>query len=483
MEVVDDAIQSLRAQVKSTENQLNQLKRQLEQAEQRKAKENAKDEEQQSPAIPFPHSPSRANGNWPWPLQPDEYKRYGRHMILQEIGLQGQLQLKQSSVLIVGVGGLGCPAAAYIAGAGIGTLGLADGDAVEISNLHRQILHSSSTVRKPKVHSAIERLRQLNPCLEYRAYAAHLTPASAVDLFEQYDVILDCTDHPTSRYLISDAAVLAGKPLVSASALRTEGQLLVLNVPEAQGKHERGMCYRCVFPKPPPAHTIQDCADGGILGPVVGVMGTLMALEAIKVASGFHRRRASQHEEVQNPPSASMLLYSAYDALPFRTVRLKGKRKNCISCSQEATITRESLTSGSLDYAAFCGLNLPEQTLADHERVSPAHYNEIASSKDHLLIDIRPPTEFEMCHIPGSLNVPLYLFEQAPQNEVDPLKSLTNSTTKKETFVVCKRGNDSQKAVRLIKDARYSNHERDVKDIKGGLVAWRKEVDLGFPEY
>ncbi|KAL9044900.1 MAG: hypothetical protein Q9214_001996 [Letrouitia sp. 1 TL-2023] len=483
MEVVDDAIQSLRAQIKSTEDQLNQLKRQLEEAERRKEEGIAKDEEQQSPAIPLSNSPSQANGHWPWPLQPDEYKRYGRQMILQEIGLQGQLQLKQSSVLIVGVGGLGCPAAAYIAGAGIGTLGLADGDVVEISNLHRQILHNSSTVSKPKVHSAIEYLRQLNPYPKYSAHASHLAPTSALDLFEQYDVILDCTDHPTSRYLISDAAVLTGKPLVSASALRTEGQLLVLNVPEAQGKHERGMCYRCVFPKPPPAHTIQDCADGGILGPVVGAMGTLMALEAIKIASGFHRRREAQLEEVRHPPSASMLLYTAYDSPSFRAVRLKGKRKNCISCSLEATITRESLMSGTLNYAAFCGLNLPEQTLADHERVSPAYYNEVVSSKNHLLIDVRPPTEFEICHIPGSLNVPLYRFERAPQNEVDPLRSFTNFAAIKEAIVVCKRGNDSQKAVRLIKDAGYSNHERDVKDIKGGLVTWRKEVDPGFPEY
>ncbi|KAI4209534.1 MAG: hypothetical protein LQ351_007525 [Letrouitia transgressa] len=483
MEVVDDAIQSLRAQIRNTEDQLKQLKRQLEEAEQRKEEGNAKDEEQQFPAIPLSNNPSQANGHWPWPLQPDEYKRYGRQMILPEIGLQGQLRLKQSSVLIVGAGGLGCPAAAYIAGAGIGTLGLADGDVVEISNLHRQILHSSSAVGKHKVHSAIEYLRQLNPYPKYNAHTSHLAPTSALDLFEQYDVILDCTDHPTSRYLISDAAVLTSKPLVSASALRTEGQLLVFNVFEAEGKYERDMCYRCVFPKPPPAHTIQDCADGGILGPVVGVMGTLMALEAIKIASGFHHYREVQPEGIQHHPSASMLLYTAYNAPSFRTVRLKGKRKTCISCSQEATITRESLTSGSLDYATFCGLNFPEQTLTDHERISPAYYNEAVLSKDHLLIDVRPPTEFEICHIPGSLNVPLHRFERFPQNEVDPFRNLTDFADSKEAFIVCKRGNDSQKAVRLIKDARYSNHERNVKDIKGGLMAWIREVDRCFPEY
>ena len=428
----------------------------------------------------------------------------------------GQLHLRDASVLIVGVGGLGCPAATYIAGAGIGTLGLVDGDTVELSNLHRQILHSAVTAGKLKVESAIRYLQQLNPRPKYRAHTFHLTPATAVELFEQYDLVLDCTDHPTTRYLISDAAVLAGKPLVSASAIRTEGQLLLLNLAEGSGMDTRGMCYRCVFPKPPPANTIQTCGEGGILGPVVGVMGVLMAVETIKIITSDTSRLGSNLAvpgwTLEHP---SMLLYSAYSNPPFRSIRLKGKRNNCVSCSLEATITRDSLASGSLDYGAFCGLHIPEEMLDPDQRVSATqcadkstiystvettaahnfrknnHLDQTASnlnkkSKGCALVDVRSETEFELCHLSSSINIPIRTLEDGARDEEGFHSRYADALDREEVFVVCRQGNDSQKAVRILErleHKRRRNPSTSFKDVRGGLNAWRKEVDPTFPEY
>ncbi|KAI4242812.1 MAG: hypothetical protein L6R42_010910 [Xanthoria sp. 1 TBL-2021] len=233
---------------------------------------------------------SETNAVHRWPLEAEEYKRYGRHLILDRVGLQGQQNLKKASALIVGVGGLGSPAAAYLAGAGVGTIGLMDGDVVEISNLHRQIIHSTSTIGDYKVDSAARYLQQLNPLPKYKTYPDFINSKNALRLFEQYDLILDCTDHPATRYLISDAAVLTGKPLISASALGMEGQLLVLNDTwQVKDRQPGRYCYRCVFPKPPPAETVLTCGEGGIFGPVVGVMGVLMATTALRTLIGVNQ--------------------------------------------------------------------------------------------------------------------------------------------------------------------------------------------------
>ncbi|KAL9123811.1 MAG: hypothetical protein Q9217_006797 [Psora testacea] len=426
-------------------------------------------------------SSSSSAQQWPMPL--DDYKRYGRQMILPKIGLKGQLRLKSARVLIIGLGGLGCPAAMYLAGAGVGTIGVMDGDEVEPSNLHRQVLHSTDQVGWSKTTSAVKALKGINPTLTYRSYPYPFTPLIALKTIEEdYDLILDCTDHPTSRYLISDAAVLAGKPLISASALKCEGQLLVLNSPvigRTEDYADRGHCYRCVFPRPPPPESVESCGEGGILGPVVGVMGTLMATEAIKVLTA---------NETPSPVPRTMLLYSAYSDTPFRTVRLAGKRPDCPSCSQRPTISKQSIIEGSTDYVAFCGFRQPHiqspitrMSLDDFQHCRPT------KEKPHqpILIDVRNETEFSICHLPYAINIPLASIQQNPQI----LRSwLLKSYAKKDpTIFICRYGNDSQEAVRigqtLCKDCQDLGLAVELQDVRGGLKAWKDEIDPNFPEY
>ncbi|MCJ1423459.1 Urmylation protein [Sticta canariensis] len=439
---------------------------------------------------------------WGWPLDVEDYKRYGRQMIVREIGLEGQLRLKDAAVLIVGVGGLGCPAATYLAGAGVGTMGLVDGDIIETSNLHRQFLHASDRVGWLKVTSAIERLKQLNPKVHYRAHASHLEPTTALSIIDQYDLVLDCTDHPTSRYLISDAVVLAGKPLVSASALRTEGQLLVLNnPPTTNGGRNEGFCYRCVFPRPPPTESVVSCGEGGILGPVVGVMGVLMATEAIKImATGqsLHSTLKTDNKDDLNCTALaaipSLLVYSAYSFPPFRSIRLRGKRPNCPSCSASASITSQSITSGSLDYSSFCGIAPAPNLLSMDERVSAREFKEKVKDRgiSHTLVDVREKTQYDICHLENSLNIPLSTLcsHNGGDETVDvnsTFQQLIGGDRKIQdgpVYFLCRFGNDSQLAARKLRDSPgFASTGRIVQDIVGGLNAWRKEVDPRFPEY
>ncbi|RAR12264.1 molybdopterin biosynthesis protein moeB [Stemphylium lycopersici] len=334
-----------------------------------------------------------------WPLEKNEYKRYGRQLIMPEVGLQGQLRLKDARVLIVGVGGLGCPAAAYLVGAGVGTVGLVDGDVVEESNLHRQILHSTARVGMTKVESAMVGLKSLNPNVNLVPHIARLSPETAFSTFKGYDLVLDCTDTPASRYLISDACVLLGKALVSASALRIDGQMMVLNNPPLPpGDMNGGPCYRCVFPKPPPPESVVSCGDGGILGPVVGVMGVLQALEAIKVLT-----QKTPAVAPAEPPT--LLIFSAYSSPMFRSIRLRSRKAKCAACSAHATVSKQGLESGSLDYVQFCGSVLPNMnSLSPEERISAQNYAKLrsginphtgtVSNKDsHVLVDVREKCE------------------------------------------------------------------------------------------
>lgn len=403
---------------------------------------------------------------------------------------EGQLRLHGASVLIVGAGGLGCPAAAYIAGAGVKSLGIVDGDTVEVSNLHRQILHSSSTVGLWKVDSAIHSLKGLNPNVEYRAYREHLSPENAANIVSHYDIVLDCTDHPKSRYLISDICVLLQKPLVSASALRTDGQLMILNHPAApQGSNSGGPCYRCIFPKPPPANQVVSCGDGGILGPVVGVMGVLQAVEAIKlITAGLKVSHASDDAEFQESkvlPSPSLLLFSTNSPSPFRTVRLRQRRPDCFACSTQAGLTPESLTSGSLDYVAFCGSAAPVNLLSAEEQISAAQYSELRngdSKKEHVLLDVREKVQFDICHVDGSINVPFSKL----QRDLDTTYPWLPETSPADApiYVICRLGNDSQVVTRKLKESGLGdNGKRSILDIKGGLRAWKKDVDSSWPEY
>ncbi|KXS99001.1 hypothetical protein AC578_6157 [Pseudocercospora eumusae] len=441
-----------------------------------------------------------------WPLLAEEYKRYGRQMIMPEIGLHGQLRLKKARVLVVGVGGLGCPAAAYLAGAGVGTLGLMDGDVVEVSNLHRQVAHSTTKVGKSKVDSAYEYLCDLNPLVNYQRHPFHLSPEKALHIFSKYDLVLDCTDHPTSRYLISDACVLTRTTLVSASALKTEGQLIVLNnPPRSQGDMTGGPCYRCVYPKPPPADAVLSCGEGGILGPVVGVMGVLQALEAIKVLTAKPKVRtksssemeleaimgmAPQPEEAQEEPvRPTLLIFSAYSNPQFRSVRMRTRRADCAACSSQASVTRNSLNSGSLDYATFCGLTNPINILPSTSRISASDFARLPRDGSNTLIDTRDETQYQMCALRGSVNVPWTGSPEAWLEKALRSGALTGGGS--DYYVICRNGNDSQLAAKAIQDLLDNQMHGDeagnanivVKDIKGGFRAWRKEVDSDWPDY
>ncbi|KAF8427474.1 hypothetical protein EV426DRAFT_529729 [Tirmania nivea] len=469
-----------------------------------------------SPPDPKPDSTvvasdTQTNSVPPLTLSKDEYKRYGRQMIVPSIGFPGQLQLKDAAVLIVGAGGLGCPAAAYLAGAGVGILGICDGDVVETSNLHRQIAHATSRVGQSKTQSMIEYLTDINPHVTYRAHTYHLTPDIATSTLGHYDLVLDCTDHPAVRYLISDTCVLLGKPLVSASALRTEGQLLVLNNPPG-----RGACYRCIWPKPPPPESVLSCGEGGVLGPVVGVMGVLMATEAIKLLTAVAKDDQVSEEVVgekkEKPITTNMLLYSAYSNPSFRDLRLRGKKKGCIACDLEKReISLDKLNDGRLDYVAFCGTS-NEDRVEEEEKIDVCRYAE-ARKQEHLLIDVRPAVEWGICKLAGAINIPIIQFIQSlplPTSALDgtalspslPPPFWLPENRKIPIYIVCKQGNDSQIAVRRLKTYLASRQsggrkmddlngevkedvpwEGGIWDIKGGLAKWAWDVDRSFPEY
>ncbi|PNP46866.1 hypothetical protein TGAMA5MH_01818 [Trichoderma gamsii] len=394
--------------------------------------------------------------------------------------IRGQLHVKHAKVLLVGAGGLGCPAAAYLAGAGVGTLGLVDGDAVEVSNLHRQVAHSTSRVGMMKVDSAVAYLRGLNPTITYNAHATHLTPQNAEEIVSQYDLVLDCTDHPTSRYLISDICVLLSKPLVSASAFQTSGQLIVLNNPPGKGP-----CYRCVFPKPPPPESVVGCGEGGIIGPVVGTMGVLQALEAIKlIVRGDHLKKGQTNGDVEEVKQVGLLLFSAMGDVPFRTVRMRGKRKECFACSGDGTALTLNELKTSMDYVQFCGVNQPVKLLQPEERISVAEYERISQEhKSHLLLDVREKEHFGVCNIKGSINIPISRFT-AHRGQGSDLTDLVPAGVAPDApiYIVCRVGNDSQIAAKKLKDLGVDrNGERFVGDILGGLKAWKETVDPSLP--
>ena len=322
---------------------------------------------------------------------------------------------------------------------------------------------------------------RLNPRVHYERYNYRLTPEQAIPLFEQYDLVLDCTDHPTSRYLISDACVLTGKPLVSASALKTEGQLIVLNHPaRPPGYSLGGPCYRCIFPKPPPADSIVSCGEGGILGLVVGVMGVLQALEAIKVLierSTAQPTASTNGDSPDSPAKTSMLMFSAYSSTQFRTIRMRSRRPNCAVCSDQATIKRQSLTSGSLDYIAFCGLTSPINILPTGKRISAGEFAKV-SDEARTVIDTRDETQFGICALPRSVNVPWTGNAEAWLDRAQQAGLLDTDTS--SIYVVCRLGNDSQLAAKAILDR--SDNALQVKDVRGGFKAWREEVDPEWPD-
>lgn len=347
-----------------------------------------------------------------------------------------------------------------------------------------------------KVDSLVAYLSNLNPLPSYHPYYTDLTTQNAQDIVSQYDLVLDCTDHPTSRYLISDICVLLQKPLVSASALRTDGQLIVLNcppVPQGSPTTIGGPCYRCVFPRPPPAESMLSCGEGGVLGPAVGTMGVLQAGEAIKIiVRGQHV--LTESEIAQTAPSQpSLLLFSSPISGPpsFRTVRMRGRRADCLACSASSTLSLQSLKDGSTDYIQFCGYgpgSVSISLLAEEERISATEYASLARSsrvnQDHLLLDVREPEHFAVSALEGAINVPYSQIGAAKVAGVEEERHWIPPTLSHHApiYVVCRVGNDSQLVARRLKEMGLDGSgERFIGDIRGGMRAWKDEVDETLP--
>ena len=426
--------------------------------------------------------------------------RYNRQLLLPQISLSGQNRLLSSRILIIGLGGLGSPAALYLAGAGIGTLGFVDGDTVETSNLHRQIVHREQSAREglSKVHSAIRGCRELNSEIEYTAHEERLGVSNALGVIERYDLVLDCTDNPATRYLISDACVVLGKTLVSGAAQRLEGQVVVLYYPttvtdkEGKKSETRGPCYRCIFPRPPDPEMVRGCSEIGILGPAVGCIGTLMASEAIRlIVQGAHLREV----EVREERKPSMLLYNAWPTDPksmFRTIRLAGRRKGCVSCGDEDVLrqhgkekmTREVFERSSVDYEAWCGRVEDVKVLDKEQRVRADDFLRLNESQRANVVDVREEDEFALgAKIRGAVNVP---FSRILRNAEDAFRTLEeeeaeegNSETQNASgsfYFVCQRGNDSQIAAQKLMDLdeRVGRRRSWVGDVEGGFAAMEK---------
>lgn len=375
----------------------------------------------------------------------DEYARYGRQMTVPELGRPGQDCLGDSRVLVVGAGGLGSPAIMYLAGAGVGTLGIVDDDCVEVLNLHRQVIHLGAAVGTPKCHSAQQFVERMNPHVRVVAHHTRLTVENARTIFASYTLVLDCSDTPHTRYLVLDTAVALGIPVVSGLGLGVEGQLTVLN-------YNGGPCYRCFYPTPPPPNTVTLCRDGGVLGPAIGLVGVMMAMEAIKVATNSY---------AEFKPFLSV--YSAYPQQLLRTFTMRGRRATCAACGDHPTITDHE------DYSAFCG-KVDYNVASPELRVLVEQLQ--AARPDATVLDVRPAVQYGICSLEDSVNVPLSeLVRMAPEAAVAafPLP----------VYVVCRYGNDSQLAGEFL---RAAGCER-VFDVVGGLDAWSERVDPTFPRY
>ena len=379
-------------------------------------------------------------------LSRDEILRYSRHLLIPEVGLEGQRKLKNSSVLIIGTGGLGSPVSLYLAAAGIGRIGLVDYDTVDSSNLQRQVIHGTSTVGQLKVESARAKLLDLNPGIQVDVYNEPYTSENALRIAADYDIILDGTDNFPTRYLTNDVAVFLGKPNVYASIYRFDGQVSVFYAKE-------GPCYRCLFPEPPPPGLVPSCAEGGVLGVLPGTIGTIQATEALKVLLG-----------IGEPLIGKLLLYNALD-MSFDFVKLK-KNPNCRVCGPNADIKE------LIDYEEFCGV--PSH---DHEEGSAGESWDITVTElaervkhNHLkLVDVREPHELEISRLPNATNIPLGQLA-ARLSELDSAEDLV---------LFCKSGARSTRALELLTSAGF----KKVKNLKGGINAWAREVDTSLPIY
>ncbi len=380
-------------------------------------------------------------------LTQDDYERYSRHLILPEVGVDGQKRLKAASVLCIGTGGLGSPLLLYLAAAGIGRLGIVDFDVVDTSNLQRQVIHSTSWVGKPKIESAKNRILEINPHCHIDLYEERLTSENALQIMEPYDIVVDGTDNFATRYLVNDACVLLGKPNVYGSIFRFEGQATVFN-------YQGGPNYRDLYPEPPPPGLVPSCAEGGVLGILPGIIGVIQATETVKIILG-------QGETL----SGRLMLYDALN-MKFRELKL---RPNPVRPVIEKLI----------DYEEFCGNTQAkaeeEKAKANMQEISVTDLKQLLDSgaTDFLLLDVRNPHEAEIAMIPGAVMVPLPDIENG--DGVQRVKDLLNGH---KLLVHCKSGMRSAKAIAILKD-----HGITGTNVTGGILAWGKEIDPSVPQY
>src|SRR5215216_3500202 len=378
-------------------------------------------------------------------LSNEEIARYSRHLIMPEVALEGQKQLKAAKVLTVGTGGLGSPLALYLAAAGLGTIGIVDFDVVDASNLQRQIIHGTSDVGRPKVESAYDKIKDINPNVEVRVHEEALTSENALEIFEDYDVIVDGTDNFPTRYLVNDACVLLNKPNVYGSIFRFEGQASVFYAKE-------GPCYRCLYPEPPPPGLVPSCAEGGVLGVLPGVIGVIQSIETVKLILGKGDSLIGR-----------LLLFDALK-MKFRELRLR-KNPECPICGENPTI-RELI-----DYQEFCGVtHQPEINVGSDFEITPAELRaKMDRGDEFVLVDVREPEEYAICRIPGAKLIP-----RATRPE-----RLHELSSADEIIVHCRSGVRSGHAVEFMKQAGY----RKVKNLVGGILRWSDDVDPTVPKY
>jgi len=380
----------------------------------------------------------------PVSLNNDEILRYSRHLIMPEVGMEGQLKLKAAKVLCIGAGGLGSPLALYLGAAGVGTLGLVDFDVVDYTNLQRQIIHRTEDVGRPKLDSAAEKLKAMNPFLNIKKFNTHLSSDNALDIFREFDIIADGTDNFPTRYLTNDACVISGKPNVYASIFRFEGQASVFGMPD-------GPCYRCLYPEPPPPGLVPSCAEGGVLGILPGLLGVIQATEVIKLILGSG-----------DPLIGRLLLVDAL-AMRFRELKLR-KNPDCPVCGKNPTLKK------LIDYQEFCGIRgeeAPAEVTTSEMQVEELKLR-LDRGDDLFVLDVREPHEYQICNIGGHL-IPLGDLPRRV-NELD---------TSKEIVAHCRSGVRSAKAVNFLRQAGF----KKVHNLAGGILAWADRVDPNMPKY
>ncbi len=380
-------------------------------------------------------------------LSVDEVRRYSRHLIIPDVGMTGQKRLKNAKVLVVGAGGLGSPALLYLAAAGVGTLGVIDFDVVDESNLQRQIIHGQSDIGRPKAESARDSIKEINPYVDVILYEQQLDSDNALEIFAQYDLIVDGTDNFATRYLVNDACVLLGKPYVWGSIYRFDGQASVFWA-------EHGPCYRCLYPEPPPPGMVPSCAEGGVLGVLCASIGSIQVNEAIKLIVG-----------IGEPLAGRLMIYDALE-MSYRSVRVR-KDPECPICGKNPTIT------GLIDYDAFCGtISEDAQQAAAGSTITATELKDMLDRGDDIfLVDVREPNEYEIVSIPGAVLIPKDQFlsgaalERLPQD--------------KRVVLHCKSGVRSAECLAVVKNAGFT----DAAHVGGGVLAWISQVDPSLPAY